>query len=305
VDYPVATLGVTAASTAAATVRALGATPLAYFADDLSPWQFDGAELDLRSIESTHAAVAGRSSVTANVAFWPRVFVIVGNEKALAKLASEQRRMLRDAGRRAVGPAVARLRAEDSLEANALCRRDHVSLVAAADPEIAALQKAVRPVYAQLEENSVARSLIAKIEAMKRESPSDQPPSCTAAAPARQTTKATPLDGTWEMRATVAQVAAETHTTRQDAAVDAGLYRMILKRGHVVMYHLSTPQWGGPPGGVLTVHHGGTVEFRFPDGDEGVYRFNLYRDTLILRYPPGKRQGAPNPTFAPWHRVRR
>jgi hypothetical protein len=29
----------------------------------------------------------------------------------------------------------------------------------------------------------------------------------------------------------------------------------------------------------------------------------VYRDTLTLRYLPGRETGAPNPTYAPWHRV--
>jgi hypothetical protein len=56
--------------------------------------------------------------------------------------------------------------------------------------------------------------------------------------------------------------------------------------------------------GVFAVR-GDTVEFRFPDGEDGIYRWNIYRGTLTLDYVPGNRKGAPNPTFAPWHRVGR
>jgi hypothetical protein len=53
--------------------------------------------------------------------------------------------------------------------------------------------------------------------------------------------------------------------------------------------------------GTFTIR-GDTVVFR-SDGEYGVYRWNLFRDTLTLRYVPGRQEGAPNPTFAPWHRV--
>ncbi len=95
----------------------------------------------------------------------------------------------------------------------------------------------------------------------------------------------TPIDGIWEMTASRA-VAGD---------VDAGRYRMILRRGRM----LAIRPW--PDTGTFSVR-GDTVFFRSADG-VGVYRWNVFRDTLTLRYIPGRKIGAPNPTFAPWHRV--
>ena len=82
--------------------------------------------------------------------------------------------------------------------------------------------------------------------------------------------------------------------------VDTGNYRMILRRGRVTLSHVSPPlRWADS--GVFSVR-GDTVFFRSPGG-YGVYHWNLFRDTLTFRYLPGKEEGAPNPTFAPWHRV--
>ena len=103
------------------------------------------------------------------------------------------------------------------------------------------------------------------------------------------------------MTAGLAQVVAATHVTRDDAQIDVGRYRLVLRRGRVsasVFY----PDATSHNSGVFAVRRD-TVEFRFPDGEDGIYRWNVYRGTLTLRYLPGNKKGPPNPTFAPWHRV--
>lgn len=94
------------------------------------------------------------------------------------------------------------------------------------------------------------------------------------------------LDGIWEMTASRARA----------GEVDAGRYRMILRRGRLV----TVSPWRST--GTFRIR-GDTVIFRSADGEFGVYRWNLYREMLTLAYVPGKEEGAPNPTFAPWHRV--
>jgi hypothetical protein len=283
-------IGVTPAPTTALTFRDLGAVPSSYTPGQLPPWRFAGAALDLAGLaEGGHYAVYGRSSLTANVVFWPRVYTIVGNRTVLDELTDDQRDVLRTAAREAVAPAIARLQAEDRAEATALCGRDRVRFVQATPSQVSALQAAVRPLYASIERDQATRSVVATIATLKRGTTPERPLQCVAAAAPEEA--ATPLDGTWEMTAPRAEA----------DEVDAGRYRLLLRQGRVVLYHLSPPKWGGPPGGVFTVR-GNTVRFRFPDGDTGRYRWNVYRDTLTLRAVPGV-SSAPNPTFAPWHRV--
>jgi len=282
------------------TFRMLGATPRAYLTGGLPPWRFDGAELDLKTLDDDHFAAVGHSSVTANVAFWPRAFTVVGNREVLAKLTSEQREILRKAARQALAPAIVRLRTEDSNEAGVLCRRDHLAFVEATPSQLAGLRAAVRPVYANLEQNPETRALITRIREMKRRPSSLEPPlRCLRSLP-RQTAT-TPLDGTWEMTAHLAQIMAARHVSGEDAQIDVGRYRLLLTRGRVsasVFYPDSTSHNTG----VFVVRRD-TVEFRFPNGEDGIYRWNVYRDTLTLRYLPDNKKGAPNPTFAPWRRV--
>jgi TRAP-type C4-dicarboxylate transport system substrate-binding protein len=307
-DYRDAVVGTAPSLVSAQTLRALGATTRAYRPRDLPPWEFDGADLDLLTLERDQYDGPG-SSLTANVAFWPRAFVVVANSNVLAKVTRNQRDALLEAGREAVGPAVARLRAEDRQEAAILCRRGRLALVRATPTDIATLRAAVRPVYVDLERDPQTRSLIHAIEAMKRRSPAPEASQCPRRrsrrekapieAPARE--KATPLDGTWEMTASLAQVVDVTHSPIASDA-DVGRYRLVLRLGRALGFHLDEPKWRST--GVFSVQDD-VIRFTWEDEGVGVYRWNAYRDTLTLHFLPGRERGAPNPTFAPWRRVGR
>jgi TRAP-type C4-dicarboxylate transport system substrate-binding protein len=306
-DYRDAVIAVSPSLVSARTFRALGATTRGYLARALPPWEFDGAELDLLTVERNQYDGPG-TSLTANVAFWPRAFVVVANRDALAKLTPNQRDALVEAGRDAVGAEIARLRTEDRDQAAILCRRG-LAVVQATPADIATLRAAVRVVYAQLARDPQTRSFIQAIEALKRRAPAPEPSQCPRQRIRRKRVRgelptrknvATPLDGTWEMKATRAQVVAVTHSPF-DPSADAGRYRLVLRRGRTYGYHLDVPR--SSDSGVFSVQ-GDVIRFKWKD-ELAVYRWNVYRDTLTLRFLPGRAQGAPNLTFAPWHRVAR
>jgi hypothetical protein len=306
-DYRNAVIGSAPSTVSGRTFRALGATTRGYLPRNLPPWDYEGAELDLMTLDLNRYDAPG-SSLTANVAFWPRAFVVVANRNVLANLTASQRRALRDGGSEAVVPAFRRLRAEDREEAAILCRRGALDVIAATPTQVATLRAAVRPVYVELERDPETRSFIRAIKAMKpRPSPAEashcprQRARPKARAPAKspaRSTAVTPLDGTWEMAASLAQVIGITHSP-QGAEADAGRYRLVLRRGHVSSFHLGEARSSNT--GVFTVRND-VVRFRY--GSETlVYRWTVYRDTLTLRFPEGRETGPPNPTFAPWYRV--
>ncbi len=290
-DYRGAIIGITPSLVPRLTFERLGATPLPYPPGELTPWRFTGAELDLYTLGEGNFAVFGRSSVTANVAFWPQAFTVVGSPQVLAKLTPQQRDVLRRAGRDALVPTIARMRAEDRAAAGVLCRRDHVAFADATPLELAALGAAVRRVYRRLERNSTSRSLIAEIRTMKRHPLVDAALRCPTSQPL--TRAATVLDGTWEMTASRARA----------SEIDAGHYRMVLRRGRVSSSFSSPYSSGSHTTGIFSVR-GDKIRFRYADGGAAIYRWNLYRDTLTLRKIPGVAE-APNPTFAPWTRIGR
>jgi len=286
-DYRDAVIGITPSILASRTFRALGASPREYRPGELVPYVFAGAELGLATLAGNSYDTEG-SSLTANVSFWPDMFLVVANRQVLAKLTPGERKILQKAGSEALAPAIARLRNDDRVETDILCQGGRMSFVTATQPELASLRAAVHPVYAQLKRNARTRSFIGEIEAMKRRSSPEQAIPCAAPPPPQKAT--TLLDGIWEMTASSA-VAVD------DA--DIGHYRMILRRGRQELFHLSPPTWSGSA--VFSVR-GDRAFFRSPDG-YGVYRWNLFRDTLTFQYVRGKEEGAPNLTFAPWHRV--
>jgi TRAP-type C4-dicarboxylate transport system substrate-binding protein len=289
-DYRGGTIGVTPFLVSRLTFERLGAAPRPYPPGQLPPWRFTGAELDLFTLgEGADYAVFGRSSVTGNVAFWPEAFTVVGNPSVLAKLTPEQRDILRRAGLEALAPAIERMRAEDRADAGVLCRRDHLVFTDATASQVVALERAVRPVYTRLEQDPRSRSLIGGITAMKRHSATEPPLRCPTSQ--HRQGSATVLDGTWEMTASRAQA----------SKIDAGHYRMVLRRGRVWSSFTSPGSSGWHTTGIFSVRSN-RIRFRYTDGGAALYRWNLFRDVLTLRKVPGVAE-APNPTFAPWTRV--
>jgi TRAP-type C4-dicarboxylate transport system substrate-binding protein len=284
-EYRGAVFGIGPSILSLETLEALGAKPRSYSPGDL-PFAFDGAELDLATIEG-QGYDTSVTSLAGNVVLWPRAFVIVANRKVFARLTAEQREILHTAGREALAPAARRLRIEESDEAGILCRRRRLTLMQATQPELAALRAAVRPVYATLERSAVTRARIRQIESMKRGLPPEPPLGCGL--PLTRQRSTTALDGTWEM------------TADSRYGIDAGRYRLVLRRGRWRFNHLSAPKWGGP--GVFS-RRGNTLRVHFADGGDAIYRWNVFRETLTLRYT-SEHVGPPNPTLAPWHRVGR
>jgi TRAP-type C4-dicarboxylate transport system substrate-binding protein len=284
-DYRDAVIGIRPSLLSAKTFRALGASSRGYLPGELPPFAFDGAELDLVTLEGFEYDVEG-SSLTTNVSYWPKALVVVANRQVLSKLTASQRDALRRAGGTALASAIDRLRNEDRVETAVLCRRGRVAFVTATPPQVAALRAAVRPVYAQLLRNRQTASFVREIEAMKQGSSPDGVVPCFAPPPPRHAVSL--LDGVWDMTASHA-VAGE---------LDAGRYRMILRRGRA----FAVRPW--KDAGTFSIR-GDRVFLRFSGDEYGVYRWNLFRDTLTLRYVPGREEGAPNPTFASWHRVGR
>ena len=99
------------------------------------------------------------------------------------------------------------------------------------------------------------------------------------------------------MSLSLAQVIGFTHSP-ETADADAGRYGLVLHLGQALGFH-DVPRWTNR--GVFSVR-GDVVRFTWSD-EVAVYRWNVYRDTLTLRFLPGRETGAPNPTYAPWHRV--
>lgn len=299
---------------AAETMRALGARPRQVFAQ---------AKLNgLDGIEEQPSAIIGNRHtshadfLSANLSLWPRPLVIFAAPRLFRSLSPTQRVVLRKAAAAAVGPAMAASRKEDDQSAAILC---HLALrvVEEKPAQLAALRRAVEPVYRQLSGDPTTRRLIAEIERMKRTTPPEAPVPCRSAAQTRRQA-ASPLDGAWEMSVGRGDLLGNpaykvlsdsaVHPTPEDLRLDVGDYRLVLHSGHAWFGHRSSAEVAHETG-VYTVR-GAIVQFRWLNGNDAgethTYRWSIYRGLLTFRRPPaGYQSGPPNPIFAPWHHVGR
>jgi TRAP-type C4-dicarboxylate transport system substrate-binding protein len=160
-DYRGAKVALRLGSVAEETFRALGARPAPEVPVDFTG--FDGAEVDPLTITENGWDHDARG-LTANVAFWPKPQTIVMNRRAFDSLTPVQRAILTEAGREALAPELARIARDERLGISILCGDRGFRLATATPAEVAALRRAVRPVYDRIERSLFARRWIAEIE---------------------------------------------------------------------------------------------------------------------------------------------
>lgn len=149
--------------------------------------------------------------VTANVTFYAKALTIFANEDAFSRLSEKQRAILREAGTRTLhSVADFPLRQElafDGFLASQFCRHPG-RVVLASKAQLAALERAARPVYAELERDPQTRRMIAAIRAVGASLPQPPPirvpPACTKPGPSTLTVGkvSSLLNGTYHWRLT-------------------------------------------------------------------------------------------------------
>ncbi len=264
------TIGIQNSPIAVDALRALGARATAVPAGG-SIDALDGIEQQLDSI-SANSYDAHADYLTANLNLWPRPAVVFMNENAFAKLGRGQRKLLREAMRRATPRALDVVREQERRAAAELCRRG-LSFVAADASAVKELRAAVSPVVARLERDARTRSFINAIRAMRDERPvgTDSGPRCSGRGPERSS--ALPA-GTYEV--TIRRADARQAGVRpSDPLVRQGphRFRLELESGHFVSTHIY-------PGGRERVEFIGTystyrdrIEFNGSNGDEFIARW--------------------------------
>mgnify|MGYP000105794729 FL=1 len=147
-----------------AALRALGASPQSLagglFTDALNTGAVTAAESSFARASSFPRP----STTTGNLPLYVKVNSLVVNTKTYTHLAADDRRILMEAaGKTRESMTQSMLRTAD--EAAAYCRNGG-TIVAATEAQLAAFEAAAAPVYAQLEKDSLTRSLLAKIRAL-------------------------------------------------------------------------------------------------------------------------------------------
>jgi TRAP-type C4-dicarboxylate transport system substrate-binding protein len=320
---PAQLAGVTFAATptgvARATVRALGARPVV----EIPNQAVQQLPRDVGAVESQFFTIYGNQYfrkfhyLTRNLDLWPRPLVVFANRKVFDALSSAQQQALRLAGRAALAKATIASRAVDDGIGGAvsLCRVGMHEVVAT-PADLAAFRRAVAPVYTLLDRDPRTRSLIARIESLKRRLavPPDSGPPCAAQPSGRG--KSTTLDGVYRMSGTLAQLAQLDHVPPStEPPANYGTYVMVFDRGHFAFTQQSESActWGY---GTFTVS-GRRTAWKFIDGGGGPgvqavnkpgeffrYGWSLYRGTLTLTPVAG----AISPTnfrITPWRLMSR
>jgi hypothetical protein len=109
-----------------------------------------------------------------------------------------------------------------------LCRRG-LRFLTASPADLAALRRAVQPVYAQLGRDAQTRRNIRQIEAMRQGISPERAPGC-AQVP-RLAGKAGPLDGVWRYTDTAAGLRAAGVSQGDIVPENYGTYTMVIDRG--------------------------------------------------------------------------
>lgn len=307
-DYAGLRIGTQQSRVADATMRALGARPV-WFGSEAPVAGLGGIEQQISQIQDTGYDQAGKY-LTANVSLWPRPLVLFASSKTWAALTPAQRRILQQAITDDLTADTQVVRDNEHTDTAILCRRG-LRFVTAAPADLAALRRAVQPVYHQLERDAQTRGYIQQIEAMGNGISPEPVPGC-AHIP-RLAGQAGPLDGVWQFTSTPADLRAAGTPQGDIVPENYGTFTIVIDRGRFA-FTQETRQaciWGygtftvkGSQFALLFTDGGGIA----PDGSANkpgelfTFRWSLYRDVLTL--DPVNGAVSPPPFLAkPWLRV--
>lgn len=305
-DYAGKTLAFQRSQVALQTLRALGAGG-AEIPSSGAIDAYDGIEQAVDSIANDGYDKLGKY-LTANLNLWPRPIVLFANSEAFNGLSGRQRAALRDAARAALPATLTAEQANEQEGAGSLCRRG-VTFVTASNANLAALRRAVQPVYDQLERDAKTKAAIDQIRTMRSETAAspDAPTCSNTGSPQSPARIVTAIDGVYIVHTTAADLRAAGASEDEVVPENYGRTRMVLDRGRLTQQQ---PKGYSAAGTYTVVGDELTLTFtrssaghaRTRPGEVWDFRWSLYRDQLTLEPVDGKI--SPTPTFAkPWRRI--
>ena len=317
-DYRGATVALQRSQVGEQTLNALGARG-ADIAASAPVEGYDGVEQQLSSIAGNgYDNTAGH--LTANVTLWPRPLVLFANPEALRGLDDRQRDALSGAARAAL-PATLALEQNDDQEASAILCRRGLRFETAAAADLAALRRAVQPVYDRLDRDAQTKAAIARIRALRADAgAAPDAPACSAGtaagaqepADAAQAGKRTPLDGIYTLDQT-REEAAKFMDPADLVSENYGHWRYVLNRGK--MYYTQSSEghtrWTratytvkGHVFRFTVTAYGGDAPHGAAEktGEVFTFRWSRYRDRLSLT-PIRNGVSPENFRAEPWRRV--
>ncbi len=206
-DWEGITFGTLRSNGQAAAIRALGATPAQIFGTEreegLKDGTIQGFETGVWPHQHNPALAHLAPYVTSNVTLWPQMDVLLANPASLEGLTAEQRGWIKKAARDAADRSAAL--ADKDAQALGVACESGARFAEASDADLAALEAAFAPVYADLEQHPQTKAFIDRIGALKESTPPEPelaiPSNCTGKSPeqaARDTgTAPAHLNGTY------------------------------------------------------------------------------------------------------------
>jgi TRAP-type transport system periplasmic protein len=290
-DYRGARIGNREGRVNEATMRALGATDTTYVPGDISG--LDGMEMHLDGIPGNNYD-RNATELTGNVNLWPRAQALFINTRRWTALDAQQQCWLHQAAAQSLFSALGTLdsKGRTAAEADVLCKRG-LEIVSATTGELAEIRRAVQSVYDELGRDPQTAAWLAEIDKMRQttHAPADDPGSCDGSSLARKTTTITPLDGTWVVSFTRAELMAAGADPSEDLPENYGRFTMTFHKGNFQII-ASTP--AGSVSGTYLVR-GSTVTLTSTSGccagDTFTTTWSVYRDTLTFKggVPTGMR----------------
>ena len=288
-SYAGATFGIRPGGVAEETARAFGARPQGYVSGSLSG--LDGAELDPTTI-AYNGYDRARATLTTNVVLWPKPFSIVMNRDAFARLTPAQRTLLRRAGREAVAPELRQIARDDAAGLGAACEHGGLRFATASPGELAALRRAVQPIYRELEQDALARDVLASVARMRGDAVAASAIApCKGAGATGERAARSPVDGRWAWDWTEAELVA-AGVGRRDAPGLVGSGTVDFDAGR---FSATTAPSGQRSTGAYRID-GNLISLTFDDpappgtvaGKAYELRWSRYRDTLAFEQVPGR-----------------
>ena len=293
-DYAGMTIALARSQVGERTLEALGAHGASLPATG-SIEGYDGVEQQIASIAGNrYDSIA--SHLTANVALWPRPVVLFANPKALSALTDRQRDALTAGAKAAFAPTVEVQKRDEADAIAILCRRG-VAFETAGKADLAALRRAVQPVYDRLGRQAGTKAAIAQIQAMRRDAGRAPAPSCSAADTGDQAAVGpTPIDGVYRTDLTLAEIRrAPGFGAGEDNPGNIGHLELELRNGK---FRLSGATDGTEVNGTYALS-GDDLAVEFNGEGPYRYRWSLYRGALTLRNRGGGPTGL---AVQPWRR---
>ncbi|HKP20940.1 MAG TPA: TRAP transporter substrate-binding protein DctP [Thermoleophilaceae bacterium] len=247
-------------------------------------------------------------TATGNVTFYPKANALVAGGDMWKDLDDDQREVLEEAAAK-TRERLIDTAPSDSEAARAYCA-DGGAVVLASDAQVAALEEATAPLYAELERDGLTRRIIDAIRGLERSTTvsAEAPKACGKPSAAEGgSTRSPAVDGVYRFEVTDEHLRRAGVTDPVKIDEDHGVYTMTLKRGKYC-WTQRAPNPLNNPGDCDTYEiHGHRLVYHVPAKEPDVYRWRKTSDgdldLTVLRTAPGELPYVKAWTTPSWQRI--